>query len=165
MLRDVEWGEGCCVVNPCNLYECKLGDGVFVGPFTEIQAGVVVGARTRIQSHCFLCSLVTVGSDSFIGHGVKCINDKFSDFKIAFTDESHKWEPTVIGNNVLIGTNATILPVTICDNVVIGAGSVVTKDITEPGYYMGAPAEKTADPPSADAIRRAIDEEVAADQL
>ena len=158
-LRDVTYGSGCTVVHPSNLYECTLGDDVFVGPFTEVQSNVSIGSRTRIQSHVFLCSLVTVGEDSFLGHGVKCINDRFSDFKIAFTDEAHKWEPTTIGSNVLIGTNATILPVTICDNVVIGAGSVVTRDITEPGYYMGVPAVKCADPPSKEDIAIALSQE------
>ncbi|KNC50773.1 acetyltransferase [Thecamonas trahens ATCC 50062] len=156
-IRDVVFGERCALVQPCNLYECRLGDDVFVGPFSEIQAGVVIGNRTRVQSHTFVCSLVTIGDDCFIGHGVKFINDAFSDMRVAFADEAHKWEATTLGNNVLIGTNATIMPVNICDNAVIGAGSVVTSDITEPGFYMGVPAVRIGDPPPDDKRRKAID--------
>ncbi len=138
-VRDVVIGKNVKLVEPVNLYECTIGDDCFVGPFTEIQSSVVVGARTRIQSHSFICEGVTIGKDCFIGHGVMFINDRFKIGGPARGDRS-KWEKTVIGNNVSIGSNATILPVTICDNVVIGAGSVVTKNITEPGTYAGNPA-------------------------
>ncbi|WP_394988736.1 acyltransferase [uncultured Helicobacter sp.] len=120
------------------VYCCILGDDVFVGPFCEIQNDVYVGARTRIQSHSFICSLVEVGEDCFIGHGVMFVNDLFSEGVPA--DSKTKWRATKIGNNVSIGSNATILPVCICDNVVIGAGSVVTKDIAVSGFYAGNPA-------------------------
>ncbi len=129
------------IVEPANLYECTLGDDCFVGPFTEIQKGVVIGNRTRIQSHSFICELVTIGDDCFIGHGVMFINDTFSNGAPAGGDQS-KWKSTKIGNHVSIGSNATILPVSICDGVVIGAGAVVTKDITEKGVYVGNPARK-----------------------
>jgi len=105
----------------------------------EIQAGVVVGDRTKIQSHAFLCELVSVGDDCFVGHGVTFINDVFRDGGPAAGDRS-KWGTTKVGNRVSIGSNATILPVEICDDVVIGAGAVVTRDITEPGVYAGNPA-------------------------
>jgi acetyltransferase-like isoleucine patch superfamily enzyme len=127
------------VVEPGNLYECELGDGVFVGPFCEVQRGVTIGARTRVQSHSFVCELVTIGADCFIGHGVMFVNDRFSGGGPARGDTS-KWEATVIGDRVSIGSNATIMPVTICDDVVIGAGSVVTKSIDVPGSYAGNPA-------------------------
>jgi acetyltransferase-like isoleucine patch superfamily enzyme len=139
-IRDVQFGKGVKVVEPVNLYECALGDDCFVGPFVEIQCGVKVGARTRIQSHSFLCEGVTIGEDCFIGHGVMFINDRFSDGGPAGGDRT-KWEKTLIGNHVSIGSNATILPVSICDEVVIGAGSVVTKDILIPGVYFGNPAQ------------------------
>jgi UDP-3-O-[3-hydroxymyristoyl] glucosamine N-acyltransferase len=77
-IRDVEFGARVKVVEPCNLYECKIGDDCFVGPFTEIQKGVVIGARTRIQSHAFICELVTIGEDCFVSHGVMFINDTFT---------------------------------------------------------------------------------------
>ena len=138
---DVKFGSGVKIVQPSNLYGCILGDDVFVGPFVEIQSKVVIGDRSKVQSHSFICSLVTIGFDCFIGHGVMFVNDKFTGGAPARGDQS-KYEQTIVGNNVSIGSNATILPVTICDNVVIGAGSVVTKNIIEPGIYVGNPAKK-----------------------
>ena len=129
---------------PSNLYECELEEDVFVGPFVEIQKNVSIGARTKVQSHAFICELVTIGHDCFIGHGVMFINDVFSSGGPAGGDAS-KWKSTLIGNGVSIGSNATIMPVSICDNVVIGAGAVVTKDITTPGVYVGNPATKIKD--------------------
>jgi acetyltransferase-like isoleucine patch superfamily enzyme len=140
-LRKVKTGKRVVIMQPSNLYECELGDDCFVGPFTEIQKGVVIGNSCRIQSHSFICELVTIGNDCFIGHGVMFINDTFSDGKPAAGDQS-KWKKTTIGNNVSIGSNASILPVSICDGVVIGAGAVVTKDIKKKGVYAGNPAKK-----------------------
>ena len=140
-LRDVTVGNHVTVVEPSNLYECSLGDNVFVGPFCEIQKGVSVGARTKVQSHSFICELVSIGEDCFIGHGVMFINDTFSEGGPAGGDAS-KWKSTRIGNRVSIGSNATMLPVNVCDDVVIGAGAVVTKDISVPGTYAGSPAKR-----------------------
>ncbi len=140
-IKDVEAHETVKVIMPSNLYGCQLAEEVFVGPFVEIQKNVTIGARTKVQSHAFVCELVTIGADCFIGHGVMFINDVFSSGGPAGGDRS-KWKKTVIGNNVSIGSNATIMPVTICDHVVIGAGAVVTKDIKEPGIYAGNPAKK-----------------------
>jgi len=137
---NVTWGQHVKVVLPVNLYECTIGDNCFIGPFVEIQKGVVIGNNTRIQSHSFICELVTIGSDCFVGHGVMFINDCFKDGKPAKGDKN-KWESTIIGNNVHIGSNATILPVKICEKVVIGAGAVVTKDIIISGKYAGNPAK------------------------
>lgn len=137
-IRDVRFGENVKIVEPSNLYECEIGNEVFIGPFVEIQRGVKIGAKSRIQSHSFICELVSIGQSCFIGHGVMFINDLFSEGKPA--GDSKLWKETIIGNNVNIGSNATILPVKICDNVVIGAGSVVTKDITQKGIYAGNPA-------------------------
>lgn len=139
-IRDIQCGENVIIVQPCNLYECKIGDNSFIGPFTEIQKAVVVGKNCRIQSHSFICEGVTIGDDCFVGHGVMFINDTFKDGKPAGGDKT-KWQKTIIGNNVNIGSNATILPVTICDNAVIGAGAIVTKNILEPGVYVGNPAK------------------------
>lgn len=140
-VRDVKFGSNVQIVQPVNMYECTIGDGCFIGPFVEIQANVTIGARSKIQSHTFVCELVTIGSDSFIGHGVTFINDLFRDGGPA-NGVRDKWKETIIGSKVSIGSNATILPVKICDNVVIGAGSVVTKDIVTPGVYVGNPAKK-----------------------
>jgi acetyltransferase-like isoleucine patch superfamily enzyme len=135
---DVEFGANVTVVEPVNLYECSIGDGSFVGPFVEIQSGAIIGKRCRIQSHSFICELVTIGDDCFISHGAMFINDPFVTGGPA--TERGLWRQTKLGNRVSIGTNATILPVRICDGAVIGAGAVVTKDITEPGFYVGNPA-------------------------
>jgi acetyltransferase-like isoleucine patch superfamily enzyme len=133
------FGERVTIVQPVNLYGCTLGDDCFVGPFTEIQNNVVIGNRTRIQSHSFLCEMVSIGDDCFIGHGVMFINDTFSEGGPAGGNKD-AWKKTSIGHHVSIGSNATILPVSICDKAVIGAGAVVTKDITIPGTYAGNPA-------------------------
>ena len=136
---DVTFGKNVTVVQPVNLYGCVIGDDTFIGPFVEIQRGAVIGQRCKIQSHAFLCDLVTIGDDCVVSHGAMFINDLFKTGGPA-NQNRDLWSSTRIGNHVSIGTNATILPVTICDHVVIGAGSVVTKDITEPGIYAGNPA-------------------------
>ena len=138
-VREVTFGLDVTYVEPVNLYGCTIGDRCFIGPFVEIQKGVVIGPRTRVQSHTFICELVTVGEDCMIAHGVMFINDTFQRGGPARGDRS-LWRPTRIGNRVSIGSNATILPVTICDGAVIGAGAVVTTDITAPGVYAGNPA-------------------------
>lgn len=142
-VRSVSFGKNVTVIEPANLYECRIGDDAFIGPFVEIQKGAAVGKRTRIQSHTFICELVTIGSDCFIAHGVTFINDCFSKGKPS--SKRKEWKKTKIGNHVLIGSNATILPVKIADHVVIGAGAVVTKDILKPGIYAGNPARKLRD--------------------
>ena len=136
---DVTFGQRVTVVDPVNLYGCTIGDDCFIGPFVEIQRDAVIGMRCRVQSHAFICELVTIGDDCFISHGAMFINDLFSEGGPA-KGRRDLWRFTTIGQGVSIGTNATILPVTICDRVVIGAGAVVTKDITEPGIYAGNPA-------------------------
>ena len=140
-ILNIEFGENLLVIEPVNLYGCKFGNNCFVGPFVEIQKQVVIGDNCKVQSHTFICELVTIGNNCFIGHGVMFINDLFEKGKPAGGDKS-LWKTTTIGNNVSIGSNATILPVTICENVVIGAGSVVTKSINTPGIYAGNPALK-----------------------
>lgn len=139
-IKEVVFGKNVKVVQPANIYGCHIGDDSFVGPFVEIQKDVTIGKRCRIQSHAFICELVSIGDDCFISHGAMFINDLFSNGAPSF-GQPELWKKTVIGNNVSIGTNSTILPVTICDNVVIGAGSVVTKDLTKPGIYAGNPAK------------------------
>jgi acetyltransferase-like isoleucine patch superfamily enzyme len=135
---DVEFGKDVTVVQPVNLYGCAIGDESFVGPFVEIQKGAQIGKRCRVQSHSFICELVTIGDDCFISHGAMFINDPF--IKGGPAGKPELWRSTKLGNHVSVGTNATVLPVTICDHVVIGAGAVVTKDITVPGFYVGNPA-------------------------
>ena len=136
---DVEFGRNVKIVRPVNLYGCTIADDVFIGPFVEIQKNVVVGRRTRVQSHSMICELTTIGEDCFIGHGVFFVNDLFKDGRPAGRDPN-KWGSTYIGNRVSIGSNATILPVRIADAVVIGAGTVVTRDLSTAGIYAGNPA-------------------------
>lgn len=139
--KNVLFGTNVKIVEPINLYDCEIGDNCFIGPFTEIQKDVKIGSNTKIQSHTFVCELVTIGNNCFIGHGVMFINDLFENGGPANGDKS-KWKSTTIGDNVSIGSNATVLPINICNNVVIGAGAVVTKNITQPGIYIGNPARK-----------------------
>ena len=139
-IKDVSFGNNVVIKEPVNLYGCKIGDSVFIGPFVEIQKNVIVGSYTRIQSHSFICEMVIIGNNCFIGHGVMFVNDTFSTGHPAGDDKT-LWKETKIGNFVSIGSNVTILPVTICDHTVIGAGTVVTKDIIEPGFYAGNPAK------------------------
>lgn len=140
-IRTVDFGDGVTVVEPVNLYGCVIGDACFIGPFVEIQKDVRIGPRTRIQSHAFICELVEIGADCFVSHGAMFVNDPFANGGPARGNKD-LWKPTSIGDRVSIGTNATILPVRICDDVVIGAGAVVTSDITESGVYAGVPARK-----------------------
>ena len=135
---DTKFGENVTVVQPSNIYGCTVGSGSFIGPFVEVQKGVVIGENCKIQSHSFICELVTIANNCFIGHGVTFVNDLFSDGMPAMGDVS-KWGSTVLGNNVLVGSGSTILPVNICDGAVVGAGSVVTRDIEVPGIYAGNP--------------------------
>ncbi len=136
---DVVFGEDVKVTQPVNLYGCSIGDGSFIGPFVEIQRGVRIGKRCKIQSHAFVCELVTIGDDTVVAHGVMFINDLFKEGGPARGIKT-LWKETRVGNHVSIGSNSAVLPVRICDHVVIGAGSVVTKDIVEPGIYAGNPA-------------------------
>lgn len=139
-IKNVTCGQNVTIIEPSNVYGCELKNHVFVGPFVEIQKNSTIGERTKIQSHSFICEYVTIGSDCFVGHGVMFANDLFKDGQPDANPDN--WGRTVIESNVTIGSNATILPVKICSGVVIGAGSVVTKDITEKGIYAGNPVRK-----------------------
>ena len=139
LIRDVKFGKDCTVIEPVNLFECDIGNNVFIGPFVEIGKKVKIGDNSRISSHTYICEKVEIGKNCFVGHGVMFTNDKFSDGKINFNN--NEWLKTVVEDNVLIGSNATILPVNICSNVVIGSGAVVTKDIKKKGIYAGNPAK------------------------
>lgn len=119
-----------------NLYECSIGDDSFIGPFVEIQKGVVVGNRCRIQSHSFICEGVIIGNDVSVGHGVMFINDLFP----VANDSGWKLKKTIVKDRVSIGSNATILPVVLDEGSLIGAGAVVTKDVPSYSIVVGNPA-------------------------
>jgi acetyltransferase-like isoleucine patch superfamily enzyme len=122
-----------------NLYNCKIGNNCTVGPFVEIQNDVTIGEKTTISSHSFICALVTIGDNVFLGHGVMTINDLYPP-SLSRTGTKEHWKKTKIGNNVIVGSNATLFPVTIGDNAIIGAGSVVTKDVPSNVTVAGNPA-------------------------
>lgn len=137
-IKDVIFGKNVTIYDPVNLYSCSIGDNCVIGPFVEIQSDVKIGSMTRVQSHSFICSGVSIGINCFIGHGVIFTNDKFEKGKPSGNKNFLK---TNLLDNISIGSNSTILPVNICEKVVIGAGSVVTKNITKPGIYAGNPAK------------------------
>ena len=139
-IKNVKFGKNVTIIEPVNLYGCEIKDNCFIGPFVEIQNKVKVGKNTRIQSHSFICSNVVIGEDCFIGHGVCFVNDKFKDNKLERNKK--KFLKTKGGSGVLIGSNSTILPITINSKVIIGAGSVVTKNCLRKKVYVGNPAQE-----------------------
>lgn len=135
LIRDCEIGEGTKIWNFVNLYGCKIGRDCMVGCFVEIQSGVTIGDRTRVQSHTFICDMVTIGSDVFVGHGVMFINDVYPP-----QSDKRAWKSTTIADGASIGSNATLLPVRIGKDAVVGAGAVVTKDVPAGAVVAGSPA-------------------------
>lgn len=126
------------IIEPVNIYGATIKKGCFIGPFVEIQHSVIIDEKSRISSHCFLCSGVNIGKEVFIAHGVMFTNDLFK------SNHYKSWDlcETYIEDNVRIGSGAVILPVRIGKGSIIGAGAVVTKDV-EPGSIMvGNPARK-----------------------
>lgn len=136
-VKDCKFGESVNIIEPVNLYGCTLGDNCFIGPFVEIQNNVLIGNNTRIQSHSFICEGVEIGNECFISHGTIFTNDKFDSPNI----KTWIMRRTIIGDNVRIGSNATILPVNIGDNSIIGAGAVVIKDVPANCIVAGNPAK------------------------
>src|SRR6266480_5687460 len=121
-----------------NLYDCTIGEACIIGTFVEIQKDVIIGDKVKIESHSFICSGVTIEDAVFIGHHVVFTNDKYPDA----TDQDWKLEKTIIKKNASIGSNATILPgVTVGENALVGAGSVVTKDVPKNTIVVGNPAK------------------------
>lgn len=137
-LNKCEIGKDVKIIEPVNLYGCKIGDYCFIGPFVEIQKNVIIGDNSRIQSHSFICDGVTIGNHCFIGHGTMFTNDIFIDSR---NYENWKKKETFIGNNVRIGSNVTLLPIKVGDNSIIGAGAVVTNDVPKDCVVAGNPAK------------------------
>jgi acetyltransferase-like isoleucine patch superfamily enzyme len=128
-----------------NLYGCRIGDNTKIGPFVEIQKNVVVGKNCKIQSHSFICEGVTIEDEAFIGHGVMFINDRYprstTDAGALQTETDWRVVSTVIQKGASIGSNATILcGVTVGASAIVGAGSVVTKDVPSGVIVAGNPA-------------------------
>jgi acetyltransferase-like isoleucine patch superfamily enzyme len=124
------------IIKPVNLYGVEIDANSFIGPFVEIQQNVKIGKDTRISSHTFICEGVEIGNENFIAHGVMFINDRFGSKHY----KDWKLYNTKLGNNVRIGSNATILPVKIGDHAIIGGGAVVTKDVPPKAVVVGNPA-------------------------
>jgi len=136
-IKDVKLGKNVKIPYPelVNLYGCEIGDNCFIGPFVEIQEDVKIGKNCRIQSHTFICSKVRIGKNVFIGHGVMFINDRYPVHR-----DPKDWEETIVEDNAVIGSNATILPCKIGKNALVGAGAVVTKDVPPNAIVAGNPA-------------------------
>ena len=138
-ITNLIYGKGCKIIEPVNIYGSRFGKNVFIGPFVEIQNNTTIGDNTRIQSHSFICEKVTIGKNCFVGHGVMFTNDDLKKGKV--TRDPKLFKKTKLGNNVVIGSNTTLLPVSIVSGTVIGAGSTVTKNINKKGIYAGTPAK------------------------
>ena len=142
---DVRLGNDVRLYAFVNLYGCEIGDETKIGAFVEIQKGAKVGSRVKISSHAFICEGVTIEDEVFIGHGVTFINDKYPR---ATTDDGEiqsgaDWicVPTLVKRGASIGSNATILcGVTIGERAMVGAGSVVTRDVPDGTVVAGVPA-------------------------
>ena len=146
LISNVEFGEGVVVQAFTNLYGCRLGDESHIGPFVEIQAGAVVGARCKIQSHAFICTGVELGDGVFVGHGVMFINDKSPRATGAggelATEEDWELRRTVVADGASIGSGATILGgLRIGARALVGAGAVVTRDVPDDATVAGNPAK------------------------
>jgi len=127
-----------------NLYGCTIGDETSIGTFVEIQKGVVIGARCKIQSHTFICEGVTIEDEVFVGHNVNFINDTFPRATAGGalqTEADWQLVPTLVKRGASLGTGSTILGgVTIGEDAIVGAGSVVTKNVAARAVVAGNPA-------------------------
>jgi UDP-2-acetamido-3-amino-2,3-dideoxy-glucuronate N-acetyltransferase len=142
---DVKWGKDVRVYAFVNLYGCEIGDESKIGTFVEIQKGATIGRRVKVSSHTFICEGVTIEDEVFIGHGVMFINDKYPRATTAGgqLQTSADWVcvPTLVKRGASIGSNATIMcGVTIGERAMVGAGSVVTRDVPDGAVVAGAPA-------------------------
>lgn len=144
-IQNCKIGKKTKILDFVNLYNCNIGNFCIIGPFVEIQKDVVIGNKVKIESHSFICTGVTIEDNVFIGHHVVFTNDKYPR-SVGLRDrlqkeEDWKLEKTVIRKNSSIGSNSTILPgITIGENAIVGAGSVVTKNVSPDTIVAGNPA-------------------------
>ena len=140
IIKNSQIGDGTKIWEFANLYGCKIGNNCNIGSYVEIQSDAIIGSNVTVSSHSFICSLVSVEDDVFIGHGVMTINDlKPPSFKR--TGGKRAWKKTLIKSGAVIGSNATLLPVTIGKNVEVGAGAVITKDVPDNCIVIGNPGQ------------------------
>jgi acetyltransferase-like isoleucine patch superfamily enzyme len=136
VIHDSSIGTDSTIWRFCNIYGATIGDDCMVGSMVEIQNNTEIGDGCRIQSHAFVCALVTLEEDVFVSHGAKFVNDLYPP-----SGDKDAWEATRVRRGASIGTNATILPVEIGNNAIVGAGAVVTEDVPENAIVAGNPAE------------------------
>jgi UDP-2-acetamido-3-amino-2,3-dideoxy-glucuronate N-acetyltransferase len=149
LLNDVEFGVGVVVHPFTNLYGCRIGDESRIGPFVEIQSGVEIGARCKIQSHSFICSGVAIADEVFVGHGVLFINDKRprATTESGELQSSGDWTllPTLVERGAALGSGCVVLGgVRIGERALVGAGAVVTRDVCADEVVAGIPARAVA---------------------
>ena len=138
VLKNIKLGKNVKISPFTNIYGCELKDNVFIGPFVEVQKNVTIGENSRVQSHSFICEGVDIGKNVFIGHNVNTINDNLP----KVNNENWVVEKIIIRDNVSIGTGSTIMGnVTIGENSIIGANSLVTTDIPYNEVWIGSPAK------------------------
>ena len=142
---DVKLGRNVRIFSFTNLYGCEVGDDTKIGTFVEIQKGAKIGSRCKISSHSFICEGVTIEDNVFIGHNVTFINDLFpratTEAGALQTEADWKCLPTVVKSGASIGSSATLLcGITIGERAVVGAGSVVTRDVPADSVVAGNPA-------------------------
>jgi acetyltransferase-like isoleucine patch superfamily enzyme len=143
---DVKLGRDVRIQGFVNLYGCEIGDETKIGTFVEVQKGAKIGARCKISSHTFICEGVTIEAEVFVGHGVTFINDRYPRATIATghlqTEADWNCLTTVVKRGASIGSGATLLGgITVGENAVVGAGSVVTKDVPANTTVAGNPAK------------------------
>lgn len=139
IIKESKIGKGTEIFNFCNIYGCEIGENCKIGSYVEIQDNVKIGNNVKVQGHSFICSLVTIEDDVFIGHGVMTTNDVYPPSRKR-TGTDKYWKPTLIKKGAVIGSNATLLPIIIGENALVGAGAVVTKDVPDNCIVVGNPA-------------------------
>lgn len=140
IVNDSEIGSGTKIWEFANIYGCQIGKDCNIGSYVEVQSEVVIGNNVTISSHSFICSLVAIEDNVFFGHGVMTINDiKPPSFKR--TGSKEHWKSTLVKKGAVIGSNATLFPVTIGENAEVGAGAVVLEDVPANCIVVGNPAK------------------------